>query len=538
VSVQDITPAETERLLDAAVRIRGVGCSRFNQRRQLRAPWLAVSEFADIDIERPAPGAPEAVSLASLSQFDSGMYSGRRVRVCGVVTLQKADGSLFLQSGGAGLCVRSAEPGRFGPGDFVSAAGYSAPGPYMPVLEDAMVRPLGRTNLPPALPVELPALLHSPEDFAGVLVRIEADLMNRIEDPPRRSLVLQSSNVIFTAQIENARTGPWFKSLNAGSRLLLTGVCEAQPPAKWVAHLAPAREKTVPGLPAPPPESIQILLRSPADIVVLRQPPWWTLSRLLGILALLILLLLAAAAWVVGLNRQVRWQTQVIEQKNKREGVLRERDRIAREFHDTLEQEIAAISIQLDAVDAQFNSPQIARQLLALARNMARHSLAEARRSVRDLRSHLLEHNDLPAALREMAAPFAASSGVEIAVQYSGPHQKLSALTEHHLLRVAQEAIANALKHGRAKKVVVALNYADGPLQLSIRDDGVGFDPDVAGSVNGGHFGLLDMRERTEKIGGQFVLCSRPGHGTEVLISLAGPPAPRRSGVFELPSPP
>jgi len=102
----------------------------------------------------------------------------------------------------------------------------------------------------------------------------------------------------------------------------------------------------------------------------------------------------------------------------------------AREFHDTLEQELAAIAIQLDAVEAQLNeSPETVRRLLGLARNMSRRSLSEARRSVWDLRSHLLENADLVAALTEMAAPLSAASGVEIVVHSTGAPRKLPAVT-------------------------------------------------------------------------------------------------------------
>jgi signal transduction histidine kinase len=539
VSVKDINESETTQLLDAVVRMRGVGCSRFNQRRQVRLPWLAVSSFADIVIERTSSPAPEADFPAKLSKLDLRKYFGRRVNVAGVVTLQKADGDFFMQSDYVGLYVRAFQPGKLTPGEQISVSGYAMPGQYTPIVEDAMVRQLGHANQPPALPVDLETLLHSPENFEGVLVSIKGELLNRIEDPPRRSFILQSSNVIFLAQSENSRTGPWFKSLKNGSRLLLTGVFDAQPPVRSVPLMAPSRENAVSGLASPSPESIKILLRSPADLVVLGRPSWLTPGRLLWVLVVLSLALLATFARLQVLNGRIHSQTHALEQTLQRESVLLERDRIAREFHDSLEQEIAAISMQLDAVEAQFNSsPQIAHQLLGLVRTMARQSLAEARRSMRDLRAHLIEQNDLPAAIREMAAPLSSGSGIEIAVEYSGTHWRLPVLTEHHLLRVAQEAIANAFKHARAKKVIVALNYLPEQIQLSIRDDGVGFDPDLAGSVSGGHFGLLDMRERTEKIGGQFVLCSRPGHGTEVLITLAGPPPPRISGAFDLNSPP
>ena len=99
--------------------------------------------------------------------------------------------------------------------------------------------------------------------------------------------------------------------------------------------------------------------------------------------------------------------------------------------------------------------------------------------------------------------------------------RKLPALTEHNLLRVTQEALANALKHAGAKKINVTLSYESSRIQLRLRDDGKGFDPATAGQAGGGHFGLLDMRERAEKIGARFSLHSRPGSGTEIVITVA-----------------
>ena len=235
------------------------------------------------------------------------------------------------------------------------------------------------------------------------------------------------------------------------------------------------------------------------------------------------LVLLAGLAWVMMLDRRVRQQTRIIQQKVWRECVLEERDRIAREFHDTLEQELAAINIQLGAVEAQFRqSPQIAFQQLELARNMARHSLSEARRSVWDLRSHLLENSNLATALEEMAAPLSANTGIKIAVQSSGTPEKLPALIEHNLLRIAQEALVNAFKHSGAKSIMVSLNYKTDQVQLGIHDDGAGFDMQTAGTANSGHFGLLNMRERAEKIGAHFSLTTQPGNGTEIIVTVTG----------------
>jgi signal transduction histidine kinase len=517
--VKDLNESDAMKLINITIHLRGVCYSRYNMKRQLRVPWLAVSSLADVVVEQPYPREPEEVSIASLAQFNSGGYYGNLVKVSGVVTLQKPDGTLFIQNQGYGLCVQVTQPAKLAPGDQVIVSGYSALGQYVPILEDATVQFMGHGEPPLPIPADLETLLNAPENFEGVLVHLKASLMNLVESAGRQTLVLQSSNSIFTANIENAQADEHFKSLKLGSEIALTGVFAAQSPEKWVPGVAQSREISVSTIPYSPPESVQILLRSYGDIAVIRQPPWWTLSRLLWTLGIMSVILLAGLTWVVVLDRRVRQQTRIIEEKVRRAGVLEERDRIAREFHDTLEQELAAITIQLDAVEAQLNgSPETVRRLLGLARNMSRRSLSEARRSVWDLRSHLLENGDLAVALTEMAAPLSAASGVEIAVQSTGVPRKLPAVTEHNLLRVTQEALANSLKHSGAKKIIVALSYESSQVQLRLHDDGNGFDFSTVGQASGGHFGLLDMRERAEKIGARFSLTSRPGHGTEILL--------------------
>lgn len=515
------SPNSLNNLINTTVRVRGVCYSRYNMRGQLRMPWVAVSSMADVVVESPSPGQPKEVSIASLARFNSSGYYGNRVQVSGVVTLQKADGSLFIQNQGYGLCVQLAQPVKLVPGDRVMVSGYTSLGQYVPVLEDATAQFLGHGQPPSPISTDLETLLNSPEDFEGVLVHLKTSLINLIESPTRQTLVLQSSNSIFTASIESSQTGDESGALKIGSELALTGVFVAQPPSKWIPGVTRSRESVVSNLPYSPPESIQILLRSYGDIAVVRQPSWWTLARMLRLLGIMTLVLLGGLAWVVMLDRRVRQQTQIIHEKVRREGVLEERDRIAREFHDTLEQELAAITIQLDAVEAQSReSSQTVRRQLELARSMSRRSLSEARRSVWDLRSHLLENCDLVTALKEISLPLSRGTGIAITVASSGTPTKLPALTEHNLLRIGQEALANALKHSHAKKIVVGVNYETKQVQLSIRDDGTGFDIQTAGSANGGHFGLLDMRERAEKIGGRFCLNSRRGSGTEILVTV------------------
>jgi len=201
--------------------------------------------------------------------------------------------------------------------------------------------------------------------------------------------------------------------------------------------------------------------------------------------------------------------------------VLEERGRLAREIHDTLAQGFVGISSQLDAVALTLNGHvDLARKHLELARKMVRHSLTEARRSVMDLRASALEGHDLPAALSEAANQWTAGSPVQIRVAVEGESRRLPEETEQHLLRIAQEAVTNAVKHAHASQVLIHLEMANRTLSLRVADNGQGFEQDEAFSEVGGHFGLLGMRERAERMGGELHLHSERGQGTEVAVTV------------------
>jgi signal transduction histidine kinase len=228
------------------------------------------------------------------------------------------------------------------------------------------------------------------------------------------------------------------------------------------------------------------------------------------------LCILLAAAGIWGLFR-----LRVRQIRQRFALVLDERTRLAREIHDTLAQGFVGISSQLDAVALTLNGGlDVARRHLDLARKMARHSLTEARRSVMDLRASALEGHHLPAALSEAAHQWTAGTPVQVHVDVAGVTSELPEEMEQHLLRIAQEAVANTVKHARAREVRISLHMDHGRLRLSVADDGQGFEQTDAFSEIGGHFGLLGMRERAERLGGKLELHSTPGRGTQVEVKV------------------
>jgi len=261
------------------------------------------------------------------------------------------------------------------------------------------------------------------------------------------------------------------------------------------------------------------LLRSPEDLVVLHAPSWWSLNHTLWVLGVTICALLIVMAWIVVLGRRLREQMELIRKKIRSGAVLQERNRIARELHDNLEQELAGITMQLDlAADCFQQAPKVAQQALETARNMSRHSMVDARRSVWDLRCHLLEEGDLVSALRQTVQPSTPRDDVDVNVRVSGAPVRLPTPIEMNLLRIGQEAVANAIKHGRARVVSAILQYDEDKVRLSVTDDGRGFRLQEA--TPSGHFGLLDMRERAHSMGCVLQIESEPDCGTKIAVEI------------------
>jgi len=232
---------------------------------------------------------------------------------------------------------------------------------------------------------------------------------------------------------------------------------------------------------------------------------WFRVLAVAGLLAL---------AWGV-------YQLRLRQIRARFAAVIQERARLAREIHDTLAQGFVGISAQLDAVALSMPEDGTqTRKHLDLARRMARHSVTEARRSVMDLRAGVLEGQDLPAAIESGARMWAAGSNVAVAVEFSGETRELPQEIEQHVVRIAQEAVTNALKHSGAKQIRIKLHMEARKLNLRIEDDGRGFDPEGVFASLGGHFGVIGMRERAERIGGELRLDSRPGEGTSIELSV------------------
>ncbi len=630
VVAAELPVKESEALTDSTIKVRGVCCTQFNQRRQLFGIRLLVPRREDLQVERAAPEEPFAVpsqTIGSLLQFAPEGTYGHRVKVAGTVIYRQNDNTLYIEDGTEGLYVETQQAGPLLPGDRVEVLGFPAQGDYTPVLRDAVFRKAHSGPVPVPDDVTADEALKGTHDCR--LVRIKATVVERARKSREEFLVLESQGFIFQASVERKTPGTDFAYLRNGSKVAVTGVCLIEKGSDWFAGEA-WRAK-----------SFRILLRSAGDVFVLQQPPWWTLERLSWALGLLVGVVLLAFAWVVVLRRRVGKQTRIIAHKLQVEAALKERyvelfenandmvfthdlagritsinnagerllqhpraqivgtrlvdliveeqrtaasewvtevvkgaelapaewdflngsgqrvkleistrmveqggkhvevegiarditerkrlereileasnreqRRIGHDLHDGVCQQLAAISYLTEVLadDLQEKGDAASAEAEKIGR-LLNETITQTRGVARGLFPVRLEENGLASALEEMAGN--ASSLYGINCRFSGD-RVLPAMengTALHLYYIAQEAVVNAVKHGKAASVTIALSRANDRFALTVQDDGAGFEPPGTG---GAGMGIRIMRYRARVIGATLDLKSKPGKGTQV----------------------
>jgi len=210
-----------------------------------------------------------------------------------------------------------------------------------------------------------------------------------------------------------------------------------------------------------------------------------------------------------------------------RAAAFEERQRLAREIHDSLGQAFTAILVQLRSAEVTLgDEPDLARTAIGQVRELARDGLADARRAVDALRPQTLDRFDLATALRRAVVQATLGTPMDVQCIVRGDVYALPIDTATQLLRIAQEALSNSLKYADAQRLTIELTFDPEQTQLHVQDDGRGFDPEQAAAAGG--FGLLSMRARAVAIDAELTICSAPGQGTSLLVAL-----PRSTGASD-----
>lgn len=503
-------------VIDARLRITALAAGGINDRRQLVFPYLRVTDWGDVEVAQAAPAveAQPVTSVATLLQFGTADEPHNRVRIRGTVLAAFDDGRIFLRDAtppppprvpaakdapaalpqSPSVAVRLVKPVSLTPGHVAEITGFPLMEGFSASLTDAEVL---RTE-----PAEAPA------DASDVSVTEfrdgshDADLV-RLAAPAVLNDFFRTSDgheLRFTVEGLSVRAfllQPEAPRLDIGSSYEVTGICLIE-------------SSTDKGFRSQP-ERASLLLRSLDDLRMLSRPPFWTAKRLMLAVAVLTGGILLTLFWITQQRRQItRLQARIVQQ-----ATLDERQRIAREFHDTLEQELAGLSLRLDAATTR-PLEEKARTLLETSRSLVSRIQSEARNLVSDLRE-----TDHPPSLSEALKTLAERSRDHLEVSLDlQPIPPLKPEVGHHLRMIAQEAVTNTLKHAHATRIELRLSATSQQLTLSIRDDGRGFSADAETHGKAGHFGCVGIRERCLRIGAEAAWKSAPGEGTEVVVTL------------------
>jgi signal transduction histidine kinase len=489
-------------LVDARVTIRGLAAGDVNDRRQIVRPYIRVKRLADFEVLDRPPADPFARPALPVAEFQRANLDDRRLKLVGTAVAAPIAGGVFLRQAGRSVFVETKAEGIRG-GDTVEAVGFPEMGPYSLYLADAQCRVTGSGPAPaPRLDLRIPF----GASLDGELVRFDGRIVQRLPAGDRTELVVAADGKRFTVIV------PPGVAVTAGEDAVVrvTGVCR-------VAAVQGDRYRAMP-------EAYTVWLSVPDDLVVLSRPSWWTPRRITIAAGVAAAAAAACGVWVALLRRQVRRQVRIIEGTLQAQAVADERRRIAREFHDTLEQGLAAVALRLDAaVSCAEDEPT--RRMLDQQRQLLAGLQEETRDFLWDLREPVLAGGMLADALRSQVAYLQSLTSVPIACEATGAPPTLPTITQYHLVRIAREAAINAVKYAHAGRIAIRLETKpDGAanpavLVLRIADDGTGFDLADRGAADG-HFGIQGMRERAKRIGAEVRIDTAPGRGTTVTVAL------------------
>jgi len=348
-------------------------------------------------------------------------------------------------------------------------------------------------------------------NYHGRLVKLSG-IVRALPSDAADTQIIHIESGRFLVSIDVSANPDAAKGLEIGCRIEATGVCVLESP-NWSRNVAFPRIGRM-----------FLVPRGPQDLRVLSRPPWWTSGRLFALIGILLAILAVILAWNMMLRHMIKRAVlaRIRAETSKIAAVLRidERTRLAAELHDSLVQSLTGISMQIAAAkSARVSKPEAEPQHLDAAEQMLRSSMTGLRRCIMDLRSEALDEPDFAKAIASSVKPVLCAETL-VHVKCNIPRERLSDTTAHDLLQVVRELSSNATVHGKAHNIWISGKTANGVLELSVKDDGSGFDPHSCPGPDMGHFGLRGIRERVKRLGGDFSIESNPVAGTLAIVKI------------------
>ena len=519
----------------ARVSLRGVPFRHISGYREFSGPYLSLASQDDIQILSPPPedsfDIPPLGPIRHLSPKEISSL-GKRSVVGLVIAAWRGDHILLQTDWNKPILVRLSQEGNLPKcGTKIKVVGF----PETDLAHINLVRadfktladgPFNIACAPPPLQLTADEMTLSPwhkrkafnTGYRGKLVRLRGTVIGLPMTPAADAhLTLQSDGYI--VPVYPGQTADCDVALN--SVVEVTGVCMME------------TESWQPGMLFPRVLGHSVIMRDKSDLVVLSAPPWWTPQRLAVLIGVLIALLAAIMVWnrILGHLASKRGRELFDAQVDRLCAELRvsERTRLAAELHDSLAQNLSGISLEIDtAAETLDPSQAVTHRHLGIAARALKSCREDLRRCLWDLRNSALEESTMDAAIRKTLAPYVA--GVDLAIRFNVPRERISDNTAHTILRIIRELVLNGIRHGGARKIQVAGAIEDDVMRFSVRDDGCGFDPELAPGFDEGHYGLLGIKERINEYEGSFTLSSKPGAGTKATISIKVPTDENHNG--------
>lgn len=490
------------------IEARGVMAATWNAQEKFEKAQLLVPSMAYILVQPRALDALFNAPARTIGSLIAASSEGNRTRLVGVLTAQLPGLGFFLRDATGATWVETQQPTGVAAGRLVDVVGLEIAVAGRSALRDAYVRPVTSNAVVNIQPAQSIDLRHTTPKH-GDWMRVGGIVVEVLRGTSESILRLRNRENVFSARVRAGESDSRvLDSWVPGAEIELTGTVVD---GDWAVD----ESIRLPG-------AWRLLVDAVSDVRLVKPPPWWTHERLMGAAIALGIGAISACVFAFLLRRQVRVQSETIAEQRARVALSEERGRISRELHDSLEQYLTGLSIQLDAVSAKLGGTSSdIKRLVDTAQQMVRHGHADTRAAIWELRARALENAGLVQALEELLPLAASGLPVKVLIQATQAPIQLPGNIEHHLLRIAQEAVTNSIKHAKAKTIEVIVSVVRNDLKLTIRDDGIGFVPGKLDPMVHSGLGLIGMRERAEKIGGRLRVQSEPSCGTCVEVTVA-----------------
>ncbi len=533
VLVAGLTNQPPDSWVGSHIRLQGVCGARFNSKRQLLGVQIFVPSPKYLFFDHEEHQAPALQSINTLLQISPQPAGERLSRFRGTVALAHPSGPTWVTDSNGGVLIQNHAPVSLRPGDNVEVTGFPEPGSFSPIVRDASIRVIGRNQ--PAAPVRVTPAEILQEGYDSELVQVDAFVVDSVGSSAGDAIILRSGDTVFEARMDSGLMPP----LQSGALLRLNGI----------SSIAVDNSHDLLEV-----KGFSLLLRSPRDIIVLREGPWMNFDRMVRLTGVVVAIALLAFAWIIVLRRKVHQRTADL--RKARDAAEEARDaaetanRAKSEFLTTMSHEIrtpmnGVLGMTDLVLDGDLSDQQ--RQDLETARDSAR-SLLMLLNDILDLskiEAARLEIEASPLDLRECVAEAvkvlqgrAREKGIDLASRIQNDVPKLVLGDYTRLRQVLLNLIGNAIKFTAKGRVEVAVDVAKAPLstpggdlliRFSVSDTGIGIPEDkqkivfeafrqadgsTARKYGGSGLGLAICSRLVTLMGGEIGVTSKPGEGS------------------------